>query len=1008
MTSAYTRDKNSQQVNTTASITPPNPPSGTQPAQTNPDEPGSSGEPATTHDSKVAQTATRWSHDPYAVPRDGRFDARNATDGTNSSAFTYVQDASATQEVIAYQGRYHDEIGYLADGSYGWRSGKVPEQMQTIYSRYTPIVCDTDKHATQCTNDVTGTRVDERIGRTEVNAKILVDNGGTVPSAQNNNGILVMAVSGNDRGGKGSDSSDGRYDAQRTQVFPGAVRGLVLGEVAGVEAQLSVGGDPGTHTQRLHRTPTDQRRDLVRGELCGKDKVVEEATLPSGHAGPPPRLDTSDGSIPGVVKHAQEISKTDNAHNDGTATPVTGVLSGTTDGSHVHQGRINDTIDGDGGKRAHPGKPCGADGEASGRHTEVAGHDSPIRSEQGSTRNHDGVGSGNGAPVTLRGQTLNTKSPPQVQQNTKRKREKGPSPWAPLLGNRRTKTHVPRTPEERAAKLHSQKIPTMSLFPVPDRNVEGIIKVLKDDPELPELLKLWRYNVDASATGPYAKVPTMTLLEHQTSKDMTMEEIKILESNKQLTSTTWDEVKAVGVMFKHHELKVNEETQEIIPRNRVVTNPEHINKHVEYKEDTENMDLQTLRENIAQMQPGDWCCVGDLQIGFNQMELTKEVGAYHCIRAVDGTYWRQLVSTMGFGPNSAIMDKLTKMLARLGLPENVRMTTHVDGVRFLANNDPDAVQLAMTNFKENLRRCGGTMKDEPTLNKPHQKGVWCGVLNNYILATTCLPPKGEKKLAKVIQILKQPKMTVADAFEAYGYLYFASAVLQAPLCEYYFPLKWYRRIASEFTSGRKNMEDLVRMWDSIRVGVNTWTQFLTANTPTAHNLPGIRPATLYTDASLKGWGAVLFIDGMVYVCGGGWTVNEARLHINVLEAEALLRGVTRFKEHLHGARILLKIDNTSVIGAMVRGYSTSFEFNAKIGAALHSLRGIDGSYIIEYVQSAMNLSDGESRRHEIGERTSGLGARPRNSKPEVASAGARGHSRVRGHAGHHHAKSRKK
>ena len=589
----------------------------------------------------------------------------------------------------------------------------------------------------------------------------------------------------------------------------------------------------------------------------------------------------------------------------------------------------------------------------------------------------------------------------------KRKREKGPSPWAPLLGNRRTKTHVPRTPEERAANFHSQKIPTMSLFPVPERNVEGIIEVLKNDPELPELLKLWRYNVDASATGPYAKVPTMTLLEHKTSTDMTMEEIGILASNKQLTSTTWDEVKAVGVMFKHHELKVNEETQEIIPRNRVVTDPDHINKHVDYKQDTDNMELQTLREHIAQMRPGDWCCVGDLKIGFNQMELTKEVGAYHCIRAVDGTYWRQLVSTMGFGPNSAIMDKLTKMLARLGLPENVRMTTHVDGVRFLANNDPDAVQLAMTNFKENLRRCGGTMKDEPTLNNPHQKGVWCGVLNDYILAKTCLPPKGEKKLATVIKILKQPKMTVADAFEAYGYLYFASAVLRAPLCEYYFPLKWYRRIASEFTSGRKNMEDLVKMWDSIRVGVDTWTQFLTANTPTAHNLPGIRPATLYTDASLKGWGAVLFIDGMVYVCGGGWTVNEARLHINVLEAEALLRGVTRFKEHLHGARILLKIDNTSVIGAMVRGYSTSFEFNAKIGAALHSLRGIDGSYIIEYVQSSMNLSDGESRRYEIGERTSGLGAWPRTSKPEVASAGARGHSRVRGHAGHHHAKSRK-
>ena len=541
-------------------------------------------------------------------------------------------------------------------------------------------------------------------------------------------------------------------------------------------------------------------------------------------------------------------------------------------------------------------------------------------------------------------------------------------------------------------------VPPLSLGPIPSRDVLGILKVFENEPDLPELLRLWRYNVDHSPTGPYGKVPIMQMKDHQTSKDMTMAEIKILSDNLQLAPTTWDKVKAVGVMFKNHEVKVNEETQIAVARNRVVSNPEHINRHVPYKDDTESMEIATMLEDIAQVRPGDWACVADMLIGFNQMALTDEVGAYHCIRAIDGSYWRQIVSTMGFGPNSAILDKFTVMCARKGMPDGVRMTTHVDGVRFLANGDPELARKAMLNYKENLRQCGGTLKDEPSLNNPHQAGVWCGVLNNYALATTALPPKGEKKLVEVQQLLRQKTLKVSDVFETFGYLYFASAVLRAPLCDFYFPLKWYRRIATDYTAQRRQVTDTLTMWNSIRPTVETWIAFLRDNKPTTHNLPGSTPATMYTDASSRGWGAVLFIDGSVYVCGGGWTQAEARLHINVLEAEALLRGLTRFKLQLTGARMTLKIDNTSVIGAMVKGYSTSFAFNAKIGAVLSSIKGTNGSYNIEYVQSRFNVSDGESRRYQIGERTSGPEARARTLGPEVTSADARGGSRVRGHA----------
>ena len=242
--------------------------------------------------------------------------------------------------------------------------------------------------------------------------------------------------------------------------------------------------------------------------------------------------------------------------------------------------------------------------------------------------------------------------------------------------------------------MHSRKVLPLTLYPEPERNVEGILKVFENDPELPELLHLWRYNIDSSANGPYGSVPIMKLADHKTSNDMTMKEIETLKNNAQLAPTTWDKVKAVGIMFKNHELKVDEETQITHPRNRVVINPEHINRHVDYKGDTGDMDIQTLKEHINDVQQGDWACVADMMIGFNQMSLTTGVSAYHCILAIDGSYWRQIVASMGFGPNSATLDKLVKMIARISMPPGVRMATHVDGVRFLANNAPELARVA--------------------------------------------------------------------------------------------------------------------------------------------------------------------------------------------------------------------------------------------------------------------------------------------------------------------------
>ena len=67
--------------------------------------------------------------------------------------------------------------------------------------------------------------------------------------------------------------------------------------------------------------------------------------------------------------------------------------------------------------------------------------------------------------------------------------------------------------------------------------------------------------------------------------------------------------------------------------------------------------------------------------------------------------------------------------------------------------------------------------------------------------------------------------------------------------------------------------------------------------------------TMFTDASLEGWGAVS--DGTS--TGGRWTPSELGDHINVLELRAILLGLQSFHRNSRNLDILVKSDNTTAV-----------------------------------------------------------------------------------------------
>ena len=70
--------------------------------------------------------------------------------------------------------------------------------------------------------------------------------------------------------------------------------------------------------------------------------------------------------------------------------------------------------------------------------------------------------------------------------------------------------------------------------------------------------------------------------------------------------------------------------------------------------------------------------------------------------------------------------------------------------------------------------------------------------------------------------------------------------------------------------------------------------------------------TLYSDASLAEWGAVI----NDISAGRGWSVTEANSHINWLELLAVLFALSCFHASLSGKHVQLMIDNTTAVASI--------------------------------------------------------------------------------------------
>ena len=106
--------------------------------------------------------------------------------------------------------------------------------------------------------------------------------------------------------------------------------------------------------------------------------------------------------------------------------------------------------------------------------------------------------------------------------------------------------------------------------------------------------------------------------------------------------------------------------------------------------------------------------------------------------------------------------------------------------------------------------------------------------------------------------------------------------------------------------------------------------------------------SLYTDASLSGWGAYL----LDFTASGMWPAVETQKHINALEMRAMEPALTSFLPQLVGQSVILMIDNASVVAYLSHQGGTVSRQLCQMASAItvwaeRNLIRLEARYILE-------------------------------------------------------------
>ena len=230
-------------------------------------------------------------------------------------------------------------------------------------------------------------------------------------------------------------------------------------------------------------------------------------------------------------------------------------------------------------------------------------------------------------------------------------------------------------------------------------------------------------------------------------------------------------------------------------------------------------------------------------------------------------------------------------------------------------------------------------------------GSFLGFDFDYQQCSFALSSKARAKVASIADSTADDR----GFLRAVGILVYYSSALRIPLAQFWIVIHEVLKLVAHKVFTHSTIVDQ---------SIVSWRNCVldTPALPTVRQ-PSVGHIALMTDASLVGWGAVLFVDErMTASTSGLWLNTPVQLqNINVMEITAVGLALRHFGR-LRGQQVFLIVDNMATFAAIEKGFSNTSAMNralAEIRSACSRFR--IAIQRIAFVPSHLNAADAFSR-----------------------------------------------
>ncbi|XP_049868134.1 uncharacterized protein LOC126368282 [Pectinophora gossypiella] len=359
------------------------------------------------------------------------------------------------------------------------------------------------------------------------------------------------------------------------------------------------------------------------------------------------------------------------------------------------------------------------------------------------------------------------------------------------------------------------------------------------------------------------------------------------------------------------------------------------------------------------LQEGDWAVKIDLTQAYFHVPIAKSHQSFlRVLYKTESTLELLQMTCLPFGLSSApkAFSTMSNWVAQLLRQKGLRVIVYLDDY-LIVNQDRHILESQAAEAIEILTRLGLTINYPKSVLTPTRCLDYLGITWNLSTNSKYLPvEKVQKMRSKLLSVLKSRQWCLKDAQRIMGMLNFASFVVHRGRlhCR---PIQMASALLTKAKPQRKFPLDRLAS-----IEMSWWVDALTSCT-SIH-----RQTTdhfLTTDASAKGWGAVL--DGNPL--SGIWLSEQQRWHSNLKEMWAIIQTIRNSHHHLKNASILLQSDNKSVVTYIKNEGGLRSKSLYHLTIALFQLLDKNNIRIVpQYIPGQFNIeADRLSRRKVQGE-----------------------------------------